>query len=227
MKNKPRIKAVVVSSGGQDSTICMALAVRKHGAENVAAVTFSYGQRHSLEIQFAKKASGYFGLPVHKTVDLPFYASLTDNALFNESIPIKKECGATAPTTFVEGRNMAFLLLAGVFAKNLGAQEIWTGVSEADFSGYPDCREVFVKSCQRTMRLAMEWPFKIITPLMHMDKAMEWALAADLGIFDYIRENTLTCYRGIPGDGCGTCPACKLRARGLAEYLKSKTAKRN
>ena len=127
----------------------------------------------------------------------------------------------SCPTTVVEGRNAMFLLCAGVWAKSLGATEIYTGVSQADYSGYPDCREKFVKAQQRMMRLAMEWPFRIATPFMHMTKAEEWALADKLGIFDVIKNETVTCYNGIPGAGCGKCPACRLRNRGLAEYLKS------
>ena len=106
-----------------------------------------------------------------------------------------------------------------MWAKELGAKVVYTGVSEADFSGYPDCREVFIKAQQRTMRLALDWPIRIVTPFMHMSKAEEWALADELGIFDVIDNHTLTCYNGVPGRGCGECPACRLRNRGRDEYL--------
>jgi 7-cyano-7-deazaguanine synthase len=214
------MEAVVVLSGGQDSAICLALACRKHGAENVAAITFAYGQRHAVETKYARRLAKRFGIAAHKVVRLDFYSQLTTNALFDRNMKIEKK--GSCPTTVVEGRNAFFLLSAGVWAKTLGAKEIYTGVSQADYSGYPDCREAFVKAQQRMMRLAMEWPFRIVTPFMHMTKAEEWALADKLGVFELIRDNTVTCYNGIPGEGCGKCPACKLRNRGLKEYLASR-----
>ena len=216
------IKAVVVLSGGQDSALCAALAVRRHGAESVAAVTFRYGQRHAAEVRHARIVAAHFGLALHKTVSLPFYKDITANALLDPSMKIGRPKGASCPNTVVEGRNAFFLLAAGVYAKTLGATEIYTGVSQADYSGYPDCRADFVRAQERMMRLAMEWPFKIVTPLMDLTKAQEWALAGKLGEFDFIRKKTLTCYNGIPGDGCGKCPACRLRARGLREYLRTR-----
>ena len=219
-------KAVVVLSGGQDSAICAALAVRRHGPGAVAAVTFRYGQRHADEIKYARGVAREFGLAPHRIVPLSFYPALAPNALLDPSIPIETKPGASCPTTFVEGRNAFFLLAAGVFAKSLGAREIYTGVSQADYSGYPDCRAPFIRAQERMMRLAMEWPFRIVAPLMDMTKAQEWALAAELGIFDFVREKTLTCYNGIPGGGCGKCPACRLRAEGLAAYLGGRAGKR-
>ena len=213
------IKAVVVLSGGQDSAICLALACRRYGPGAVAAITFEYGQRHSVETKFARRLAKRFAITRHKVVRMDFYHELTTNALFDSGMAIRRK--GSCPTTVVEGRNAMFLLSAGVWAKSLGATEIYTGVSQADYSGYPDCREKFVKAQQRMMRLAMEWPFRIATPFMHMTKAEEWALADKLGIFDVIKDETVTCYNGIPGAGCGKCPACRLRNRGLAEYLKS------
>lgn len=215
---EPEIKTVVVLSGGQDSAICLKLACNKYGAEHVAAITFNYGQRHAIETKYAKRLARRFGVTRHKIVKLDFYKNLTTNALLDPSIAIGKEKGATCPTTVVEGRNAFFLLSAGVWAKSLGATEIYTGVSQADYSGYPDCRAEFIRAQQRMMRLAMLWPFTIVTPFMKMTKAEEWALADKLGILELIEKETVTCYRGIPGKGCGACPACKLRAKGLAEY---------
>ena len=212
------MKAVVVLSGGQDSATCLAIAVRKHGADNVAAITFEYGQRHSIETKFARRLAKRFGVKVHKVIRMDFYRHLTTNALMTEDAPIERKKGASCPTTVVEGRNAFFLLSASVWAKELGATEIYTGVSEADYSGYPDCRAAFIKSQQRTIRLALEWPVKIITPFMRMSKAEEWALAEEMGILDVIENETLTCYNGIPGTGCGKCPACELRNRGYAEF---------
>lgn len=220
MKTAQNIKAVVVLSGGQDSALCLALAVRRHGADHVAALTFKYGQRHQVETTFAKRLARRFGVKTHKVVALDFYRHLTSNALMNPEIGIARAKGASCPTTVVEGRNAFFLLAAGVWAKALGAGEIYTGVSQADFSGYPDCRRNFIRAQEKMMRLAMEWPFKIVTPFMDKTKADEWALADRLGIFEVIENETVTCYNGIPGKGCGKCPACRLRRRGLAEYLK-------
>ena len=212
------MKAVVVLSGGQDSATCLALAVKKHGADRVAAITFEYGQRHSLETKYAKRLAKRFGVVLHKVVKMDFYRHLTSNALMSKDAPIEKKKGASCPTTVVEGRNAFFLLAAAVWAKEIGATEIYTGVSEADYSGYPDCRAAFIRSQQKTIRLALEWPVKIVTPFMHMSKADEWALAERLGILDVIENETLTCYNGIPGAGCGKCPACKLRNRGYSEF---------
>lgn len=214
------IQAVVVLSGGQDSATCLALAIRRYGAKHVAAITFSYGQRHSIETKFAKALAREFGVAAHKIVKFGFYGDITTNALLDSSVEIGREKGASCPNTVVEGRNAFFLMAAGVWAKSLGAKVLYTGVSEADYSGYPDCREAFIKSQQRTLRLALEWPIRIVTPMMHITKAEEWALADRLGIFDLIRRKTVTCYNGVPGDGCGRCPACILRANGLKEYLE-------
>ena len=217
--DRPEAKAVVVLSGGQDSAICLALAVKRHGAENVAAITFRYGQRHALETKFARELARHFGIARHKVVSLGFYRQLTTNALMDPTQKIERRKGSACPTTVVEGRNAFFLLAAAVWAKSLGAAEVWTGVSEADYSGYPDCREAFVRSQQRTIRLALEWPVRIVAPFLHKTKAQEWALADKLGIFELVRDRTLTCYNGIPGAGCGKCPACKLRAAGLKAFF--------
>ena len=219
------MKAIVVLSGGQDSATCLALAVRKHGAQNVAAITFRYGQRHALETMFAKRLARRFGISEHKVISLGFYRHLTTNALMSKTAPIERKKGTNCPTTVVEGRNAFFLLAAAVWAKELGATEIYTGVSEADYSGYPDCREAFIKAQQRMLRLALEWPVKIVTPFMHMSKADEWALAHRLGILDVIENETLTCYNGIPGKGCGKCPSCRLRNNGYDEFRKRNEGK--
>jgi len=220
------IKAVVVLSGGQDSAICLALAVKRHGAKNVAAITFRYGQRHALETKFARGLARHFGIALHKVVSLGFYRQLTSNALMDPARKIERRKGSSCPTTVVEGRNAFFLLAASVWAKSLGATEVYTGVSEADYSGYPDCRAAFIRSQQRTIRLALEWPIRIVAPFLHMTKAEEWALADRLGILELVRDRTLTCYNGIPGAGCGRCPACILRAKGLKEYNAHRNEKR-
>lgn len=215
-----RAKAVVVLSGGQDSATCLALAVKRYGAANVAAITFRYGQRHQLETKYARALARRFGVTRHQVVALDFYRHLTTNALMSTTAKFERRKGSCCPTTVVEGRNAFFLLAASVWAKELGATDVYTGVSEADYSGYPDCREAFVKAMQKSIRLALLWPVRIVTPFMHLSKADEWALAEKLGILDVIENETLTCYNGVPGKGCGTCPACRLRNRGYAEFKK-------
>ena len=214
------MKSVVVLSGGQDSATCLALAVKKHGAANVAAITFDYGQRHALEVKFARALAKRFGVKAHKVVKLGFYRELTANALMDPTLAIVRDPGAKTPNTVVEGRNAFFLWAAAVWAKTLGAREIYIGVSEADYSGYPDCREAFIRSQGRTLRLALDYPIRIVAPFMHMTKADEWALADRLGIVDIIANETLTCYNGIPGKGCGKCPSCVLRNRGYEDYRR-------
>ena len=221
MKDANAVKAVVVLSGGQDSATVLALAVKKHGADAVAAITFSYGQRHSVEVKFARRLAKRFGVAAHKVVNLGFYRNLTTNALLDHGAKIEKRRGAKCPTTVVEGRNAVFLQLAAVWAKSLGATEVHIGVSEADSSGYPDCRAEFIRSQQRTLRLALDWPVSIVAPFLKKTKAEEWALADRLGILDVIRRETVTCYNGIPGDGCGECPACRLRLRGYREFMRA------
>ena len=147
---------------------------------------------------------------------------LAANALTREEIKIEEGDKSELPSTFVPGRNLLFLSFAGVLASQVGAKHIVTGVCETDFSGYPDCRDVFIKSMNVTLNLSMDSSFVIHTPLMWINKAQTWELADSLGVFDYVRERTLTCYNGIIADGCGECPACKLRENGLEEYLNTK-----
>lgn len=215
------MKAVVVLSGGQDSATCLALAVKKYGADEVAAITFGYGQRHAIETKYARRLAKRFGIAAHKVVTFGFYRDLTTNALLDPTMKIARARGASCPTTVVEGRNAFFLLAAAVWAKTLGATVLYTGVSEADYSGYPDCRAAFIRAQEKAIRLALDYPIRIETPFIHKTKAEEWALADRLGILDLVKNETVTCYNGIPGTGCGKCPACRLRARGLKEYEAS------
>ena len=236
---KTAVQAVVVLSGGQDSATCLALAVKKYGAPGVAAITFEYGQRHAVETKYARRLAKRFGIAAHKVVRFGFYRDITHNALMDPAmkiscshpsspiphpsslIPHPSSLIPHPPNTVVEGRNAFFLMAAAVWAKTLGATVLYTGVSEADYSGYPDCRAAFIRAQERAIRLALDWPIRIRTPFMRLTKADEWALAAKLGIFDLIANETVTCYNGIPGKGCGKCPACKLRNRGLREYERS------
>ncbi|WP_214796077.1 MULTISPECIES: 7-cyano-7-deazaguanine synthase QueC [unclassified Exiguobacterium] len=205
-------KALVVFSGGQDSTTCLFWA--KQQFSHVEAVTFAYGQRHDAEIEVAKEIAAELDVP-HHILDLSLLGQLTSNALTRHDLDIDN---ADVPNTFVDGRNHLFLSFAAVMAKQFGMHHIVTGVCETDFSGYPDCRDQFIKSLNVTLNLAMDYPFVIDTPLMWLDKKETWALADELGAFDYVKERTLTCYNGVIGSGCGECPACKLRQNGLTAY---------
>ncbi|MDF2677340.1 MAG: 7-cyano-7-deazaguanine synthase [Bacillota bacterium] len=212
-------KAVVVFSGGQDSTTCLFWALREF--DEVIAVTFNYNQKHKSEIDCAKLITKELGVE-HHILDMALLNQLAPNALTRDDIEIKMGENGEPPSTFVEGRNMLFLTFAGVLAKVKNAKHIVTGVCETDFSGYPDCRDIFIKSLNVTLNLAMDYGFVVHTPLMWLDKAETWEMADSFEKLQYVREKTLTCYNGIIGDGCGECPACLLRKRGLEKYLERK-----
>jgi 7-cyano-7-deazaguanine synthase len=214
MKNS---KALVVFSGGQDSTTCLFWAFKQFN--EVEVVTFDYNQKHSLEIECAKNIANELGVR-HHILDMALLNQLAPSALTRDDIEVKDGEEGGLPSSFVPGRNLVFLTFAGILASQIGAKHIVTGVCETDFSGYPDCRDIFVKSLNVTLNLSMDAQFVIQTPLMWIDKAETWKLADELGALDFVREKTLTCYNGVIADGCGECPACKLRKRGLDEYLK-------
>lgn len=212
--------AVVLFSGGQDSTTCLFWAKRHF--KKVYALSFLYGQKHQKEVDIARNIAEKADVEFH-LMDASFISKLGSNSLTDSSIEMDQEKPADSfPNTFVPGRNLFFLSIAAVFAREKGVRHLVTGVSQTDFSGYPDCRDSFVKSLNVTINLAMDEQFVIHTLLMWIDKTETWALADELGVFDLVRNETLTCYNGIPADGCGHCPACKLRNHGLQEYLKRK-----
>jgi 7-cyano-7-deazaguanine synthase len=218
-------KALVVLSGGQDSTTCLFWAIDRFGKENVLAVGFNYGQRHKQELECAAQICAEADIP-YEVIDTPIINQLSANSLTREDIPVEETKPEGAPpNTFVEGRNLLFLSYAAIYAKTHGATELVTGVCETDFSGYPDCRDIFIKSLNVTLNLAMEYNFVIHTPLMWLTKAQTWELADKLGVLDTIYTKTLTCYNGIKGEGCGHCPACFLRKRGYDEFISGKEEK--
>ncbi|CAH8704351.1 7-cyano-7-deazaguanine synthase QueC [Paenibacillus thiaminolyticus] len=221
VQGKPQEKAVVVFSGGQDSTTCLFWAMERFDA--VETVTFDYGQRHRSELEHAKRIAAKLQVP-NRVLDMTLLNQLAPNALTRADIDIAQEEGEL-PNTFVEGRNLLFFSFAAIYAKQIGARHIVTGVCETDFSGYPDCRDVFVKSLNVTLNLAMDYGFVLHTPLMWLNKAETWRLADELGAFDFVRTETVTCYNGLPGDGCGECPSCKLRRAGMESYLAERAQK--
>lgn len=213
-------KALVVLSGGQDSTTCLFWAIDKYGKENVSAIGFDYGQRHKKELECAAAICAEEGIS-YEVISTPIINELSANALTREDIPVDEEKPeGTPPNTLVEGRNLLFLSYAAIYAKTHDITDLVTGVCETDFSGYPDCRDVFVKSLNVTLNLAMDYGFVIHTPLMWLNKSETWELADKLGVLDTIYRRTLTCYNGIIGEGCGNCPACFLRKRGYDEYME-------
>ena len=215
--------ALVVFSGGQDSTTCLFWA-KKH-FRKVYAITFIYGQKHVREVELARAIAQKAEVEIN-VLNVPLIGSLGKNSLTDSKLEMDSEKPADSyPNTFVPGRNLFFLSIAAVYAREKGIRHIITGVSQTDYSGYPDCRDAFIKSLNVTLNLAMDSQFILHTPLMWLDKAQTWEMADQLGVLDLVRNETLTCYNGIPGDGCGHCPACTLRRQGMETYLKIKEEK--
>ena len=214
-------KAVVVFSGGQDSTTCLIQALEQY--DEVHGITFDYGQRHSQEIEVAKGLGKRLGLASHKVLNVTMLNELAISALTRDDIAVSNTLMDNGlPNTFVPGRNILFLTLAGIFAYQVGAEAVITGVCETDYSGYPDCRDDFVKAMASALVQGMDRQLELVTPLMWLNKAETWALADKYNSLDLVRDETLTCYNDIVGSGCGTCPACLLRQTGLDDYLKNK-----
>ncbi|MCH4872560.1 7-cyano-7-deazaguanine synthase QueC [Pseudomonas sp. TMW22091] len=221
-------KAVIVFSGGQDSTTCLLHALPRF--EEIHCITFDYGQRHRAEIETALALSRQLGITAHTVLDASILNALTVSSLTRNDIPVPDTNQSEAkglPNTFVPGRNILFLTLASIYAYQVQAETVITGVCETDFSGYPDCRDEFVKSLNHAIKSGMEYNVQIETPLMSLNKAEIWALADHYNQLDLIREHTLTCYNGIIGSGCGNCAACDLRAKGLQYFLENKQTVRD
>ncbi len=224
--------ALVLFSGGQDSTACLAWALDRFS--RVETVGFDYGQRHRIELDARPRVLSRLRaefpewgerLGEDHLLDLTTLGAISDTALTREVGVAMAENGL--PNTFVPGRNLIFLTFAGALAYRRGARHIVAGVCETDFSGYPDCRDDSIKAMQVALNLGMEARFVIHTPLMWIDKAQTWAMTQDLGgaaLVDLVREDTHTCYLGERGalhawgHGCGQCPACALRAAGWAKF---------
>ncbi len=224
--------ALVLFSGGQDSTTCLAHALQRY--ERVETIAFDYRQRHSVELDarlvVLREIREHFPQWASKLgedhlLDLAVLGAVSETSLTRQTAFQMESTGL--PNTFVPGRNLLFLTLAAAVAYRRGLQVIVTGVCETDFSGYPDCRDDTMKAMQLALSLGMDKRFLIETPLMWIDKAATWSLAQSLGgqaLVDLIVEHTHTCYLGTRdqrhawGYGCGECPACQLRARGWDAY---------
>lgn len=230
---QPAASALVLFSGGQDSATCLAWALDRY--ERVETVGFDYGQRHAVEMQarLAVRAGMTGVLPdratrlgVDHVVDLTGYGAIAESALTADKAMEMDARGL--PTTFVPGRNLVFLSVAAALADRRGLDVLVGGMCETDFSGYPDCRRETLDAMERALSLGLDRPVRIETPLMSLTKAETWALADRIGggaLVELILEASHTCYRGdrvqrhLWGYGCGTCPACELRARGHAEWV--------
>ncbi len=230
-------RALVLFSGGQDSTVCLVWALDRFSA--VETVGFDYGQRHSVELDCRTKVRERLrdehpgwgnALGEDHIIDLRFLKSLGETAMTDEVEIEIDESGL--PTTFVPGRNLLFFTAAAALAYRRGTKHLVGGMCETDYSGYPDCRDDTLKALQSTLNLGMDTRFVVHTPLMWMDKASSWALAEELGgeaLVSLIRDESHTCYLGNRslfhewGYGCGGCPACDLRARGYERYMEMRS----
>jgi 7-cyano-7-deazaguanine synthase len=216
-------KAVVVFSGGQDSTTCLVEALQTN--DEVHAITFDYGQRHRQEIQIARQLASMLGVKAHKVLDVGLLNELAISSLTRDDIPVSHDLQENGlPNSFVPGRNILFLTLAGIYAYQIGADKVITGVCETDFSGYPDCRNDFIQAMNQALVKGMDRSLEIVTPLMWLNKAETWAMADHYGVLPLIKAQTLTCYNGQIGDGCGHCPSCTLRRVGLETYLENRAS---
>lgn len=229
-------RALVLFSGGQDSTTCLAWALQRY--EYVETIGFDYGQRHSVELQCRQQVLARL------RTDFPEWGkSLGDDHMLNLSVlgvisdtALTSECAIVfgqndLPNTFVPGRNLLFFNFAAAVAYRRGLQVLVGGMCETDYSGYPDCRDNTLKALQVAMSLGMDSPMVVETPLMWIDKSATWALAEQLGGSKFVElliNDTHTCYQGDHvskhawGFGCGTCPACELRAKGYEQFTNSK-----
>jgi 7-cyano-7-deazaguanine synthase len=223
-------RALVLLSGGQDSTVCLGWALSRYA--HVETVAFDYGQRHHVELTcrqvIRERIGGICGpgkLGEDHLVNLEALGAISETAMTRDVAIATDETGL--PTTFVPGRNLIFLSFAAALAYRRGCRHIVLGVCETDFSGYPDCRDDTIKAMQVALNLGMEARFVLETPLMWRDKAATFALAEEIGgaaFVDLVVEETHTCYLGDRslrhpwGYGCGTCPACNLRAAGWARW---------
>ncbi len=214
-------KTIVVHSGGMDSSLCLADAIRKYGASNVLSLSFSYGQRHSLELERAAEICQEWGVD-HTVLQIDCLNEITENSLTHHHLPIEAKMGE-APNTLVVGRNGLMARIAAIHAHHLGADSIYMGVIEVESanSGYRDCSRHYMDKMEEILRMDLDRPeFTIHTPLVKMTKKETMAFGHQLGVLEYLWNKTVTCYRGIDRLGCQDCPACYLRNEGMKEFLK-------
>lgn len=216
--------AIVIFSGGQDSTTCLYWAIEKY--ENVIAVSFNYNQKHIVELRQAKKIANNLNIE-HKIIDLHFLSGITNSGLFDEqSVKGTHVNNKDLPSSFVPNRNAMLITIAHTLAQKLGIGTLVTGVNQTDYSGYPDCRFEFIYKIKSALNYGSASNIKIEAPLLYLSKAEIFKLAEDLNCLDVIVENTHTCYNGVRnkmfdwGCGCEECPACVLRKNGWDSYIR-------
>lgn len=212
-------KAVVIHSGGMDSSLCLWLAMQEFGKENVISLSFSYQQRHEQELLQAQKICQDWGVD-HKVIKVDILSQITHNALIDKEVNIKHEEGEV-PNTLVVGRNGLMARLGAIYADYLGACCIYMGVIEVEEcnSGYRDCSRTYMDLKQKILQIDLGNPhFEIRTPIVKMTKKETMEQAASLGILDYLLLETITCYESVPHWGCKKCPACLLRNEGIRQY---------
>jgi 7-cyano-7-deazaguanine synthase len=209
-------KALVVLSGGQDSTTCLYWALDRFDHNAIDTVSFDYGQRHHIELDCAARVAEFAGVP-NTCLPIDTFAAMGGDALTDPDVEVASGTNEQAglPNTFVPGRNLIFLTFAAAYAYQRGIRHLVIGVAQTDYSGYPDCREGTITALQHALRLGMESDVTIHTPLMHLSKKETVELARDLGALPAMAL-THTCYNG-ERPPCGQCAACELRARGFAE----------
>ena len=213
------MKAIVIFSGGQDSTTCLYWALQKY--DEVEAITFNYGQKHNVELQCAKLLCIKEKLK-HTIIDISFLDTLVDSALTSNG-NVNAINAKGLPASFVPNRNQLFITLAHSYAQKVGAGVLVGGMCQTDFSGYPDCRNSWIKLIELATNSGSESDIEIVTPLMYLTKAQTFLMAEKLDCFEEVVKYSHTCYEGSRepnywGAGCGECPACKLRAKGWSEY---------
>jgi len=217
-------KAVVIFSGGQDSTTCLYWAKKNY--DEVHAITFAYGQRHEVELRCAKEICEKENVP-HVVVDMQFLGTLVDSALINGG-DVNRILDNGLPASFVPNRNQLFITLAHAYAQKIGANFLVGGMCETDFSGYPDCRRDFIDTLIAASNKGSGARIVMHTPLMQLNKAQTFELASRLGVLDKVVMLSHTCYNGDRehlhawGYGCDNCPACELRKKGFASYLETR-----
>lgn len=237
-------KAVIVFSGGQDSTTVLGKAL--YDGFECFAIGFDYGQKHAIEMEQAKKIADKLRVPFLVVNAMSFGALVgSKSALLNsgQEVGDKSLLADNLPASFVPNRNAMFLTLAHGYAQVIGAASVWTGVCETDYSGYPDCRAIFINALEAALNTGYQTGIDFIAPLMRLSKAQTFKMAEDCGVLDLVIEESHTCYNGVRatthsvttpnglsyidvrdihewGHGCGECPACKLRAKGWEDYKR-------
>lgn len=215
-------KAIVLHSGGMDSSLCLAVAIQAWGRQQVLSLSVRYEQRHNQELQQAARICQDWNVE-HTEISLDFFQKITESALLNRNMPIKikDSQGKTPANTMVLGRNGIMAQIAGIYAQKLAACCLYMGVIEVESTaGYRDCSRAYINLVQELLRLDLDNAlFEIRTPLINMTKKETLELAYQLEILDYLLNETITCYNGLPYYGCRSCPACQLRNQGLEQFL--------